>query len=149
MQKNLNIVLRKSTPEDLLQVTSLLESVNLPTKGIDYQFHNFFVTEEGIKIIGCIGLEIYNNIGLLRSLAVHPDKRNYSLGSQLVKKVFELSDEQNLKELYLLTETADKFFPKLGFSVVTRDEVPIEIQNSDEYSSVCGISAIVMKKILI
>jgi amino-acid N-acetyltransferase len=48
--------------------------------------------------------------------------------------------------LYLLTTTAEGYFPKLGFERISRGDVPASIQASVEFTSACPASAIVMCK---
>ena len=48
--------------------------------------------------------------------------------------------------LYLLTTTAEGYFPKFGFERITRAEVPPSVQASVEFATACPASAIVMRK---
>ena len=50
--------------------------------------------------------------------------------------------------VYLLTTTADGFFPRFGFSRITRDDVPDSVKGSVEFRSACPASAVVMRKVL-
>ena len=51
-----------------------------------------------------------------------------------------------LTPLYLLTTTAEDFFPRFGFSRITRQEVPESVRASVEFRSACPASAVVMWK---
>jgi N-acetylglutamate synthase-like GNAT family acetyltransferase len=53
---------------------------------------------------------------------------------------------QGVKELYLITTTADGYFEKQGYERVSRENVPVEIAQSQQFSSICPSSAVVMKK---
>jgi amino-acid N-acetyltransferase len=48
--------------------------------------------------------------------------------------------------VFLLTTTAERFFPRFGFEEIARDEVPASVQASVEFQSACPASAIVMRK---
>jgi amino-acid N-acetyltransferase len=48
--------------------------------------------------------------------------------------------------VFLLTTTAERFFPKFGFEQIARDEVPASVKASVEFRSACCASAIVMRK---
>ena len=48
--------------------------------------------------------------------------------------------------LYLLTTTAERYFPKFGFERIERAEVPLSVQTSIEFTSACPSSATVMRK---
>lgn len=48
--------------------------------------------------------------------------------------------------VYLLTTSAESYFPKFGFVRVTREHVPASVKESIEFRSACPASAIVMWK---
>ena len=50
--------------------------------------------------------------------------------------------------MYMFTETAPQYFERKGYEKISRDSVPKSIHASSEFSSVCPVSAIVMKKSL-
>ena len=133
---------------DLSNVQELLQKENLPIERIEDQFTNFtLLFDQNSNLIGCAGLEIYNNYGLIRSVAIKSEFQNKKLGSYLIKEIEDFAKRKKLTNLYLLTETAEKFFSKHGYTIISRDTVPLEIQNSFEYTSSCKISALVMKKV--
>jgi amino-acid N-acetyltransferase len=49
-----------------------------------------------------------------------------------------------LQALYLLTTTAERYFPSFGFSVTTREKVPDAVRDTVEFRSACPASAVVM-----
>jgi len=99
------------------------------------------------RLCGCGGIEVYGDVGLLRSLAVPPDQRGRGFGLALARRLVGWSVEHGLRELYLLTETAAGFFErKIGFDVVTRDEAPPEIRATDEFARQCPASAVLMRQ---
>lgn len=147
MELSGQVLIRSSCSNDLPAVKKLLKDLHLPIEGVQDQFKNYIILENQSKeLIGVAGLEIYNQFGLLRSVAVHQKFQNKNFGTDMVKKVEEFGKSKNLKEIYLLTETAEKFFSKHGYTIVQRDLVPKVIQASYEYSTACKVSAIVMKK---
>lgn len=48
--------------------------------------------------------------------------------------------------MYLLTTTAENYFPAFGFRPVDRSAVPTELMASPEFQGACPASAIVMRK---
>jgi amino-acid N-acetyltransferase len=48
--------------------------------------------------------------------------------------------------LYLLTTTAEHYFPRFGFTEVGRDAVPQEIRDTLEFRSACPESAVAMAR---
>jgi amino-acid N-acetyltransferase len=107
---------------------------------------NLFVMEENNDVIGTVGIELYGDEALLRSLSVDTEKRSLGIGKQLVDFVENYAARQRVSNIYLLTTTAENFFHKKGYAVVSREDVPEIIRTSSEFSKVCPASAIVMKK---
>jgi len=128
------------------QVTALLAAEKLPITDIPENLDNFFVATAGNKVIGVAGMEIYGNYGLLRSVAIEPEHRGLGIADKLISHIESLANSKKLSALYLLTETAPEYFRNKGFVEIGREMVPEEIQCSSEFSHVCPVSAIVMKK---
>ena len=55
--------------------------------------------------------------------------------------------ERGLGAVYLLTTTAEGYFPRFGFARITREEVPDPVQASVEFREACPASAVVMRKL--
>ena len=91
--------------------------------------------------MGCAALELYGQAALLRSVAVAWDLRSTGLGRRLTEAALELSRHLGVEEAYLLTETADHFFPRFGFRPIPRSEVPRSVRSSIEFTSACPASA--------
>ena len=129
-------------------IEAILSAQNLPADDLPKVLDNFFVALDSENIIGVIGLEIYGAYGLLRSLAVIPGYRNKGIAGKLLERLESLAVLKGLTTFYLLTETAPDYFIRKSFQQITRDEVPDEVKSSSEFSHVCPLSAIVMKKLL-
>ena len=69
------------------------------------------------------------------------DLRGTGLGSRLTEAALRLSREFGVAEAYLLTETADLFFPRFGFRNIPRSRVPSSVRSSVEFTSACPASA--------
>jgi amino-acid N-acetyltransferase len=140
------IVFSFAEPSEEEAIRKLLMDADLPAEDFARHLQHFLVAKQGGTLIGVIGLEPYGEFGLLRSLVVTPPYRGQGLGKELCEKVFSCARELGLKELYLLTTTAEKFFPKLGFDPIDRDNVPAPIQATEEFSSICPSTAVCMVK---
>ncbi len=89
--------------------------------------------------MGCVALEIYGDTALLRSLAVHPERRGEGLGWMLAEMALLRVRQRGLLRVCLLTEHATDFFAeKFGFRPVPRESLPPEVQVSSEYQRFCG-----------
>lgn len=137
----------KVITQDLPEVLKLLKLVDLPIEGVKEHFQNFFIVRNDKMTIGCIGIEIYGNVGLLRSVAIHPSFQGKGIGQQLVGKIEEYSAEKELHNIYLLTDTAEKFFLKLGYLLISREETDPKIKQSIEFTTLCTSSPVMMKEI--
>ena len=139
--------LRVATDTDLPAIERLLASSGLPTAGVAEALRGFVVaeSESDRRIVGVIGLELCcDAFALLRSTAVDPDWRGTGLGRRLVTHVIAEAESRGIKALYLLTTTAERYFPSFGFVKTERDIVPAEVRRSVEFREACPASATVM-----
>lgn len=139
-------VLRAALPGDFAGVTALLSANALPLDGVPSSLDDFLVAEQDGAIVGAIGLERYGGDALLRSAAVAAPVRGTGLGSRLVDAILDYAAQRHIHVLWLLTTTAEDWFPRFGFSVVSRREVPASVQGSREFKGACPDSAIVMRR---
>ena len=127
-------------------ILSLLKTNNLPVSDLGSGKRIFLVALSEGKTIGCVAMEVYGTVGLLRSLAVNSDFRGKGIGQKLVAEAENWSCNYGLKTLYLLTTTAVGFFPKIGWRITERALVPESISTSSEFTSVCPSTAICLIK---
>jgi amino-acid N-acetyltransferase len=138
--------IRNTTKADLSAVETLLSASNLPLDGVRNNFSNFIVAEDAGTIAGAIGLEEFGSVGLLRSAVVSPTHRGSGIGRQLVEQLLEQAGEAGIEEVYLLTTTAEEYFPRFGFTRTTRSAVPDSVKASVEFQGACPDTAIVMTR---
>ena len=129
------------------QVLNLLEENDLPVADLD-QSKNLFALVQNNEVIGTGGLEFFKDCALVRSVSVRKGLRGLGWGKAINKELEIISRQNGIRCLFLLTTTAEGFFDKEGYVVTKREEVPLSIKSSSEFSSLCPSSAIVMKKIL-
>ncbi|MDB4926807.1 arsenic resistance N-acetyltransferase ArsN2 [Mucilaginibacter sp.] len=130
------------------QIIALLSAEKLPVDDLPETLENFIVALDGDEVTGAIGLEIYGDYALLRSMVVTPPYRNKGVAGELLQQLETIANTQSIKEIYLLTETAPDYFTGKDYQTITRADVPAEVQQSSEFSYACPQTAIVMKKIL-
>ena len=141
--------LRDARPTDWDTVGRLLAESGLPVEdlGTD-RLDGFLVAEDGDDVVGLIGLEVLGTTGLLRSLVVAKEARRAGLGGKLVGSLESAAQTAGIKELWLLTIDAEKFFERQGFSIVDREIVPDTIRRTDEFGALCPDTAYLMMKSL-
>jgi amino-acid N-acetyltransferase len=138
-----NLTIDGASSKDLKSVVNLLELVDLPIEGVVDNINNFRIgkiSPDQITmppIVGCVGFEIYGELGVLRSLAVHPDYQKRGIGQALISDGLKFAKRNGMKTLYLLTDTARDYLVSLGFQETSRDAVPQKILDTIEFSSLC------------
>ncbi|HSQ33197.1 MAG TPA: arsenic resistance N-acetyltransferase ArsN2, partial [Gemmatimonadaceae bacterium] len=100
----------------------------------------------GGVLVGVAGLEVCCNNALLRSVAVDPAWRSHGIGRALVTRLIADAESRGIHALYLLTTSAERYFPGFGFREITRDEVPEDVRATAEFRSACPASATVMRR---
>lgn len=143
----LRTVVRSAGAPDFPAVAALLQAAGLPTAGIPPSLPDFLVAESGAgdRILGAIGLEPYGPAALLRSAVVEPSERGSGVGHALVRALLVHATARGFRELYLLTLSAEEFFPRFGFERIRREEVPAAVRESVEFRESCPASATVMR----
>lgn len=145
------LVVERARPTDRPAIESLLAANNLPTEGFDLAARTAVVAREdgGTRpIVGSAAVEVYGSIGLLRSVCVAPELRGTGLGRHLVAEAEAMAASLGIGRLFLLTETAGEWFPRLGYERVTRDAAPAELMVSPEFTGACPDTALLMRKSL-
>lgn len=139
-------VIRPATTADLPAVERLLTASSLPLDGVREALPTFVVAEAEGTLVGVAGVECCVANGLLRSVAVHPDWRSHGVGRALVTRVISDAEARGTDALFLLTTTAERYFPSFGFTEITRDAVPDDIRATAEFREACPASATVMMR---
>jgi amino-acid N-acetyltransferase len=140
--------IERAQPADADDVLRLLERNRLPIDGLLDHFGTTLVARRNGSIIGSAALEVYPEGALLRSVAVAPDLQGQGLGRELTDAALRLAHDIDAPAVYLLTTTAERYFPKFGFERIARADVPSTVQTSIEFTSACPSSATVMRKTL-
>jgi amino-acid N-acetyltransferase len=107
---------------------------------------NFFGSGKKEKLEGVVGLELFETVGLLRSLAVVSSRQKSGLGSKLVAYAEDYARNHGIKSLYLLTLTAENFFKHRGYQRCRREDAPFAIKETKEFSDICPVSSAFMVK---
>lgn len=141
--------IRAGRDADLTAVLALLQAAGLPTADLtSATCLRLWVLEAEDSLIGVVAMERFGARALLRSLTVAPSYRQRGMGHQLIARLEREAQADDVEQLVLLTETAEKFFRAIGYEVTDRRHVPEEIKQSAEFRSLCPASAVCMSKLL-
>lgn len=135
---------RAARAGDLGPVLARLRAASLPEEGVAEALGGFVVAEDDGGIVGAAGVERYGRDALLRSVVVAPEWRGRGLGAALVEGALRAARDGGARAVYLLTTTAEGYFPRHGFRAIPRAEVPKAVRESVEFRSACPESAVVM-----
>jgi phosphinothricin acetyltransferase len=134
---------RRARPEDWPVLVRLLSGAGLPVDGAADHLGHFVLGWRQGELVASAGVECYGEAGLLRSVAAV--ERGQGLGTEVVRRALDAAYDEGVRTFVLLTTTAAGFFPRFGFRVVARGDVPDTVASSVEFRSACPSSAIAMR----
>jgi amino-acid N-acetyltransferase len=132
---------------ELESALTLLRGSQLPVDGLDDEACILVARDDG-RIVGTAALEIYPDGMLLRSVAITSHAQGQGLGSALTEAMLRIARDAGAPAVFLLTTTAEQFFPRFGFVRIPRHDVPASVQTSVEFTTACPCTAAVMRKTL-
>ncbi len=136
--------MRVATAADLPAILELLSLAALPHAGVEDHLEQFILEFAHGRLVACAGLELHGAAALLRSVAVSADQRSSGIGARLVKAQLEMARDLKATSVSLLTTTAETYFPRFGFEIVSRSTLPPTLNDSLELRGICPDSAIAM-----
>ena len=139
-------MLRPARPGDLSAITALLAELELPIRGVVDSLDSFVVVELEGRLIGVGGIELYGQEALLRSLAVSTEHQHCGVATTICDHLEAQAAQHGIESIYILTETAERFFARRGYVVVARSAAPEAIAASEEFTDLCPQSATFMQK---
>jgi N-acetylglutamate synthase-like GNAT family acetyltransferase len=137
-----------ASSQDLIAIRALLERAGLPTSDLESAQPEFVVIRADGEAIAAGALQRFGSSALLRSVVVARDRRGRGLGRLIVSELEYTARAARITQLILLTQTAAEFFARQGYRVIERNSAPEEIQESEEFRSLCPSSATCMAKSL-
>lgn len=135
-------VIRCANKEDLSGLREFLTRANLGCVGLTEETVGFFLLleDEDGAIKGTLGMEVFTECGLLRSLVVSPGQAEKDI-VLLITQMMQLAKEKGLRSLFLATNkgVALPFFELLGFEKVARDQLPAEMYSLEHIRHVFNV----------
>jgi UDP-N-acetylmuramate: L-alanyl-gamma-D-glutamyl-meso-diaminopimelate ligase len=132
------------------KISALLNRVGIAHPVLDQFWPSYLVIPGPAPddpLVGCVAVEVADDVALLRMLAVAPERRGEGLGYLLVETATERARTQGVRTLYLVTDGAQGYFgEKLGFVATDRKDVALAIASTAEYLLARSKTATWMKK---
>lgn len=125
-------------------IVSMLEAASLPVDDLNDPDVFMFAYIDDQSICGAVGLQSLESIALLRSLVVAPEYRGRGLGHMLTAFAEGEASSRNFNDLYLLTDSAERFFERRGYESLSREDAPMVVQKTPQFSTLCPASARLM-----
>ena len=136
------LIIRNVEPTDIFAVIKLTHetlterySPNLFNYFYETFQQGFLVAEKNSKIIGfIIGIKTSPHSVRILMLGVSADHRQQKIGTNLIKRFFEIMNDNNVRKIDLEVRTnneiAIKFYKKLGFNI--GDIIPMFYQSGED-----------------
>jgi amino-acid N-acetyltransferase len=140
------IAIERASRDDRPAIEALLASNGLPLAGLELAENMTLVARTDGSFTGCAAVEPHGSVGLLRSVCVAERERGTGLGRRLVAAAESLATAAGIGEIYLLTETAAAWFPRLGYESAERAAAPAALTDSPEFTGACPDSAVLLRK---
>ena len=130
----MSVVIRAAKTSDIKAIRTIIDTYSLQRRLLSKEtvmlyedVQEFFVAENGNKIIGCGALHVlWEDLGEVRTVAVIEEFRGQKIGHQIMNAIIDRAQSLGLKRLFCLTfETG--FFGKHGFNEIQGAPVEPEV----------------------
>lgn len=138
-------MIKELTPEERVFAKELLSEYHLPTDDIFSENVRLYGYFDNDNFLACVGLEEFDDAILLRSLAVKNQQATCGIGTKLTEFIGRYAYQQDKKPIYLLTDSADGFFSRIGYKQCERLNAPESIRNTKQFSELCADASLLMK----
>ena len=143
-----SVLYRPASGGDLAAIRALLTSVHLPASDVGAADQTFIVARDDAGIVGCVGIEWLGEDALFRSFAVVPRRQGAGIGTTLTTQAVAEARRRGTRAVYVLTNTAEDFCARAGFTRIDRATAPPAVRASAEFRTLCPASALCMQRVL-
>lgn len=135
--------------EDRPEIEAMLKMAELATEDLNPKMlADFLVARQDGVLVGVIGLERHAKSGLIRSLVVDKSLRGTGLGKRLLFAMEVRARGRGIKQVYLLTTTAEEFFLAQDYRPLDRLDAPFGISHTQQFTKLCPSTSTFMTKTL-
>jgi UDP-N-acetylmuramate: L-alanyl-gamma-D-glutamyl-meso-diaminopimelate ligase len=142
----LGLAVTEARASDTPTVKALIDRVSLSYADLEAHLDDLLVLRDGGQVIGCVAMEMHEDAGLLRSLAVVPERRGEGLGWMLADAALARARQRGARRVFLVTERATDFFAeKFGFKAAERSAIDAAVLESTVFRAARLAKATAMK----
>jgi arsenite methyltransferase len=138
--------IRETAAAERAALRALLEECGLPPMGFADPALRMWAAFAGGELVGMAGLEPHGTTGLVRSVATRPAWRGRGVADALVGAVVGAAAAAGMARLWLLTESAEEYFRRRGFTTVPRAAADPQLAASAEFQSGHCAAAVLMTR---
>jgi phosphoglycolate/pyridoxal phosphate phosphatase family enzyme len=136
---------RQAAGPDLPTIATLLHDGGLPAGSARERVGRTVVAELDRTVLATAAWEALDGPALLRSVATSPKARGHGLGVHVVAGALRGIHRAGLRDVYLVTQDAERFFGRCGFTTVPREEMPNAVARHPQVARECPSTAPVMR----
>jgi amino-acid N-acetyltransferase len=122
--------IRAAGTQDLPAVWNVLAQCGLDDHEVEDHLDAFHVAVLEGRVIGCAGAERYDELVVIRSVAVLPEYRQRGVATHLVSAVLMRARAQGVRRAVLATSNCPSHFARYGFQLVSAETLPAEVRAS-------------------
>lgn len=122
--------IRTAATEDLAAVAKVLAECGLDFHDISADIDSLHVAVLNGQIVGCAGAEKYDDIAVVRSVAVLPEYRQHGVATHLVNAVLMRARTLGIRRAVLATSNCPSYFARYGFSLISAETLPAAVRAS-------------------
>jgi amino-acid N-acetyltransferase len=127
-------LIRKANISDVKKIKKLIDAYSAQNKMLARSFNDlyehlrdYYVYLDNGEIKGCCALHVvWEDLAEVKALAVAEDCCGKGVGKLLVEECIKEAKNLGIKKVFALTYV-DKFFLKLGFVKISREELPHKV----------------------
>lgn len=141
LEERVNPTARAAAGPDLPHIASMLHAAGLISGAARERLGRTVVAEAERRPIATAAWEVIDDAALLRSVVVDEPVRKSGTGTLVVAAALRRILQAGIRDVYLVTESAEGFFSRCGFRRIERDLLPEGMASHPQVTRECPTSA--------
>lgn len=136
---------RAASGPDLPAIATMLHAGGLMSGAAHERLGRTIVAVVDRRPVATAAWEVVGDAALLRSVAVAPERRAAGAGTLVVAGALRRIAEAGIRDVWLATADAERFFSGCGFETVPREDVPADVLEHPQVARECPSDAALMR----